>query len=299
MSDPGNIYHYNTEDGFPTLSHTAVFAVFFGLFTVAHIIQAGWKKQWWLYATLVIFGLMEVIGWAARCTDSRTGYIIQSSLLVIAPCFLTAFIYYDLANVLRLYGPYSIMPSKTTGIVYITLDVLCILIQAAGGGLAASASSSNQSNGADAADRVNLGSNVVLAGIALQLVVVLVYSCFLGEFVVRYYTNRPVKRERPPAAVIRLSSREQLKLKVRLVMLCIITTLVIWRSAFRVAELNAGWEGDLMRNQDAFDTCDGMPMLLCLAVSSLLHIGWLNPDPSMMRNRNHASYSSEGKHELV
>lgn len=66
MSDPGNIYHYNTEDGFPTLSHTAVFAVFFGLFTVAHIIQAGWKKQWWLYATLVIFGLMEVIGWAGE-----------------------------------------------------------------------------------------------------------------------------------------------------------------------------------------------------------------------------------------
>lgn len=68
----------------------------------------------------------------------------------------------------------------------------------------------------------------------------------------------------------------------------------------RVRELNGGWEGDLMRNQDAFDTCDGMPMLLCLVVSSFLHIGWLNPEPSMMRNKNQGSYSSsEGKHELV
>lgn len=64
MSDNTNLYHYDTEDGFPTLSHAVTFTVFFALFTAAHIIQAGWKKQFWLYGTIVIFGLLEVIGWA-------------------------------------------------------------------------------------------------------------------------------------------------------------------------------------------------------------------------------------------
>ena len=55
-----------------------------------------------------------------------------------------------------------------------------------------------------------------------------------------------------------------------------------------------------MSNQLAFDLCDGMPMLLCLVISSVLHIGWLNPEPSMLRVENHSSFaSSDGKHELV
>ncbi|TIA85428.1 hypothetical protein E3P99_03993 [Wallemia hederae] len=298
MSDPSSIYGYNTEDGFPDRSHTIPLTVFFGLFTAAHIVQAGWKRQWWLYATTVIFGLMEVIGWAARCSHSRTGYIIQTSLLVIAPCFLTAFIYVDLSNILRLYGPrFGHLSPKVARWIFVTLDIITILVQAGGGGIAASASSGDAE---DSADRVTLGSHIVLAGIVLQLVVVIVYSGFLGEFVYRYYTNKAIRRSRPQAAVIRLSSREQLKLKLRLASSVSITVLVLWRSAFRVAELNAGWEGDIMSNQLAFDLCDGMPMLLCLVISSVLHIGWLNPEQSMMRVGNHSSFaSSEGKHELV
>ncbi|TIB97171.1 RTA1-domain-containing protein [Wallemia mellicola] len=219
MSDNSSAYNYDTEDGFPTLSATVTFTVFFALFTAAHIIQAGWKKQFWLYGTIVIFGLLEVIGWAARCTHARTGYIIQTSLLVISPCFLTAFIYYDLKHVIHLYGPkYSLLPAKTAGWLFIVIDIICILIQAAGGGIAASASSGNSDDPEGSADTMKLGSHIVLAGIILQLVTVFVYSCFLAEFCFRYYTNKAARSTYTTAAVIRLSSREQLKLKLRLEM---------------------------------------------------------------------------------
>ncbi|TIB81342.1 RTA1-domain-containing protein [Wallemia mellicola] len=300
MSDNSSAYNYDTEDGFPTLSATVTFTVFFALFTAAHIIQAGWKKQFWLYGTIVIFGLLEVIGWAARCTHARTGYIIQTSLLVISPCFLTAFIYYDLKHVIHLYGPkYSLLPAKTAGWLFIVIDIICILIQAAGGGIAASASSGNSDDPEESADTMKLGSHIVLAGIILQLVTVFVYSCFLAEFCFRYYTNKAARSTYTTAAVIRLSSREQLKLKLRLGMLSTISVLVLWRSAFRVAELNGGWEGELMQNQDAFDANDGVPMLLSLIVCSFLHIGWLNPEKEMIRSKQDSYTSTEDKHELV
>ena len=69
MADAENLYGYDTQDGFPNKSHAIPLTVFFALFTAAHIFQAGWKRQWWLYATTVVFGLMEVIGWAGRLTN--------------------------------------------------------------------------------------------------------------------------------------------------------------------------------------------------------------------------------------
>ena len=56
---------------------------------------------------------------------------MQSALLVIAPCFLTAFIYVDFSTVLRLYGPsYGHLSPKFARWVYVVADAICILIQA-------------------------------------------------------------------------------------------------------------------------------------------------------------------------
>lgn len=49
---------------------------------VLHVFQAGRSRAWWLFPTLVIAGVAEVVGWVARTKSSydataRLGYIIQ------------------------------------------------------------------------------------------------------------------------------------------------------------------------------------------------------------------------------
>lgn len=42
-------------------------------------------------------------------------------------------------------------------------------------------------------------------------------------------------------------------------------------------ELKNGWDGTVIKDQAAFDTNDGMPMVIAAWVSGILHIGLLTP----------------------
>lgn len=77
------------------------------------------------------------------------------------------------------------------------------------------------------------GSNVMLAGIAIQFACIIFYSYFLIEFIVRYYKGWPVNAERQDAiAIDPQSSLNQKKLALRLTMLGVISFLIIWRGEY-------------------------------------------------------------------
>ena len=78
------------------------------------------------------------------------------------------------------------------------------------------------------------GSNVMLAGIAVQFACIIIYSFFFIEFCVRYYRNLPVKSHREqPIAVDPESPKNQKKLALRLTILGLMTFLIIWRGERR------------------------------------------------------------------
>lgn len=88
------------------------------------------------------------------------GFKIQIVCLIIAPSFLAAGIYLTLKHIVMALGPeHSRLKPRLYTWIFISCDALSIVIQAVGGGIAASSDGS-------AADT---GGNIMVAGIAIQV----------------------------------------------------------------------------------------------------------------------------------
>lgn len=159
----GTIYGYA-----PNLGVNAFFAGFFG---IAFILQLafGIRYKTWTYMIGVGLGcLAECIGYIGRImmhnnAYNDTGFIIQVVLLIFAPAFLAAGIYLTLKHVVIQFGEEwsRVRPAWYTYI-FITCDITSLLMQSAGGALAATAD-----RGAKAAD---IGTDLMIAGIIWQVI---------------------------------------------------------------------------------------------------------------------------------
>lgn len=83
----------------------------------------------------------------------------QIATLIIAPVFLTAGWYILLGHLIRFLGPqYGRLYHRTYALIFVTADVACLVVQAIGGGAAASA---------DNSEDAEKGANVMVAGVFL------------------------------------------------------------------------------------------------------------------------------------
>lgn len=71
-------------------------------------------------------------------------------------------------------------------IIFVTGDVLSLLVQSAGGGIAASAKTN---------DAANMGAYIMVAGVDIQMLILLAYSYVFIDFIWRYSRNRPIRRQ--------------------------------------------------------------------------------------------------------
>lgn len=74
---------------------------------------------------------------------------------------------------------YSVLKPMWYSYFFITADVVSLLIQAAGGGIASVASSSHKDS--------SVGTNIMIAGIAAQVVAMTIFLVFWFEFLNRLY----------------------------------------------------------------------------------------------------------------
>ncbi|KAJ9108611.1 hypothetical protein QFC19_002329 [Naganishia cerealis] len=100
-------------------------------------------NYWWILATLVPGGLLEIVGWAGRYWSSQNvlniqPFLMQITTLILAPCFFSAFDYTLLGLCIKHLGEeYSLLNSKWYMILFVIADVISLVIQAVGGGRAA------------------------------------------------------------------------------------------------------------------------------------------------------------------
>jgi len=117
--------------------------------------------------------------------------------------------------------------------VFIPLDILCLTLQAAGGGL------STQSDGSSAAG-VNLG----LAGLSLQVAVIFAFIALSIQYAFRYAHDIRVGKVSSGGFDARF------KLFVTFISLAILVIFV--RCVFRIYELSEGYSGSAFHDQGAF-----------------------------------------------
>ncbi|GJJ07099.1 hypothetical protein Clacol_001299 [Clathrus columnatus] len=179
---PTSLYGY-----IPTRWICITFLALFGVTTVIHLFQALFIKprKYWIIPTLALCGIGEIIGWSGRLWNSinsvnRNAYLIQDVVKSLIA---------ELADLK----------------IFITIDVVSLVVQAAGGGIASGNSLS----------AAKLGGDIVLVGIIFQLsqflslrlpyliftvlwtVALLFFTALAIEVIYRFRSKKPMKRYAP------------------------------------------------------------------------------------------------------
>ncbi|KJA14175.1 hypothetical protein HYPSUDRAFT_49380 [Hypholoma sublateritium FD-334 SS-4] len=263
----------------PTRSVAFVFLALFGISTAIHIGQAIKYRMWFLFLTVILCGAIELLGWSGRLWStynvlSQPAFSIEITGTIIAPTPLLAANFVILGRIIRRLGPeYSRLRPRLYTIIFTSSDVISLVVQALGGGVA---------SGANSDSVATTGANIILAGIIIQLVIIVIYGILATEFYVRYTSaeSRLTKESIDGA-----QSTPRAPLTRDIVIMCLAlalsTSLLLIRAIYRVAELADGWLGPVMTNQVAFIVLDGVMVVIAMYTINLAHPGrLLKPEPA-------------------
>ncbi|KAJ7245614.1 RTA1 like protein-domain-containing protein [Mycena haematopus] len=251
----------------PTEYVCTLYVGLFALSTILHIGQATYYRLWWLFPSVIFAGVMETVGWAGRVWSSKTpqmfqAYEMQIVCTVMGPTPLAAANFIILGRIINLLSPgYSRMSPKLYMILFLCCDVISLVIQAIGGGMAATA----VNEGKDP----TLGGNVMLGGIIFQTVTIYVFVLCAVEFLVRYLNNWPLGSSASGKTQVTLGP----KIKLLLCALGFTTTCLFIRAVYRVIELSDGWSGRIIQTQVYFNVLDGAMITLAMFTINIAHPG--------------------------
>lgn len=282
----------------PTKWICYLFVVLFSISTLAHLVQAFWFKRWFLLATAVLCGVGEIAGWAGRLWSSYDvlagdAFMIQICCTIISPTFLVAANFIILSSIIRHLGEqYSRLSPRLYTIIFCGCDVISLIVQGTGGGIASSA---------DDHDGTTLGANIMLGGIAFQLASIVVYTACALEFAIRYKTKRPipgrvaspapefVELERNASLGSTLAQTQQpkdgemslsadlRKVKIMGGALAFSTVAILIRSVYRLIELADGWDGTVITTEWYFNVFDAAMIVLAIYTLNFIHPGIFLP----------------------
>ncbi|KAJ5465236.1 RTA1 like protein-domain-containing protein [Penicillium daleae] len=160
-----------------------------------------------------------------------------------APVFFCAAIYVTLAQTINHYSPkLARFPPRYLYWVFIPSDIISLGLQGAGGGLSASSSGSSQ-----------IGVDIAMAGLILQVVMLFVFLGLFSDFVIRYLSSDSARN---------IGTRG--KLFFGFLLLAVLTTLA--RCIFRADELKEGYtSGSLISNEGLFIGLEGVLIVVARA----------------------------------
>ncbi|KAI0255341.1 RTA1 like protein-domain-containing protein [Lactifluus subvellereus] len=245
-----------------------VCAMFIALFSLSSTIRF---RVWWLFPTAVLCGLLEVIGWSGRLWSSKNPFlyepfIMQISTTIVAPTPLVAANFIILGRITRRLGPqFCRLSPRWYTILFLSSDIVALVVQSIGGGIASGT-------------QLVLGGHIALGGIALQLVVLILYSALAAEFLVRFALDRPVRHIRDSEGGITDNPRcgtVNTSTKRMLFGMSVMTVLLLTRSIYRTIELSGGWDGKVISTQWLFNVFDGAMVVLAMFTLNVFHPGVL------------------------
>ncbi|KAG9023505.1 hypothetical protein FS837_005765 [Tulasnella sp. UAMH 9824] len=237
---------------------------------------------------MVTGGVGEIIGWAGRTWSSRNyandnAFYMNICCTIIAPSFMTAAMFIMMGRIIHLVGTeYSRLKPRTYSILFISADLVALVVQAVGGAAAASAETPEGSE---------RGANIMVAGIIVQMAAITIYCVIQGDYLWRVLTERPVRPSSSGVVTPRsdiegasnnltlekeaVSGRARLTPNIRnmLLGLGISTVFIYIRSIYRTIELLDGWNGPVYVNERLFNSLDGMPIFVAMFVLNVFHPG--------------------------
>jgi len=221
--------------------------------------------------------LVQQIGLCLGCIGEAVGYggrimmyndvfdddafIIQICCLIIAPAFVSAGIYLTLKHIVIIFGEqWSRLPPVWYTRIFITGDIFSLVLQGAGGGLASTADPGS--------DLQDIGTNLMIAGVIFQVVILAFFAWFLTEYVVRTYRRRDQLSDES-MALFQEKSFQCFMGAILVAFVCIFV-----RCVYRIPELTGGWRSELMRHELEFIVLEGVMIVIAVAVLTVCHPGY-------------------------
>ncbi|KAI0282477.1 RTA-like protein [Russula aff. rugulosa BPL654] len=233
------------------------------------------SRFWWLFPSAIFCGVLELVGWSGRLWSSTTLSKLHGPVcpfgneLVVAPTPLVAANFILLGRIVRRLGPqYSRLTPRRYTIIFVSCDIIALLVQAMGAGIA---------SGSIRLDHYR--KLIYMCGTYLHRYrggLTLYASSFhhrvlyiAAEFLVRYTHDQPVRRLAPVQGEV-LRGRTDKRLHC---MLQAMITMTIFIDYLRVVEFADGWNGKVISTQWVFNVFDGIMIVLAMYTLNIFHPG--------------------------
>ncbi|OWT39239.1 hypothetical protein J008_03205 [Cryptococcus neoformans] len=297
MPSASDQYSLTSPYGYtPTEWVTIVFIVLFSVSGALHLVQATIFKYWIVFPTIAVGIALEIIGWAGRYWSNQNilynpPFLMQIITLIIAPVFFSAWDYTILGIAIQNLGrQYSMLAPKAYVALFVTCDVISLILQAVGGGWAASSDFPVP----------KAPTNIMVAGIIFQLVSMIIFSLLACDFMYRAWRKKPYQRkvrqvvdepigETGSGATEGTEGSEGEKFDeversavVRgwwwvMAGTAICSLMIIIRGVYRSVELVQGWNGYVISREVYQDCLDGIPMFIAVLSINVFHPGFFLP----------------------
>lgn len=301
-----NLYDYN-------LSRPANI-IYFALFTILffYFLAMSFRNRYtWFNVTFTCGYCLEFMGFLGRIlafTDwtNINYFLLQFVCLTIAPAFIMAGIYFTFGQLIVIHGrQYSRLKPMWYTYLFITCDVLSLVIQAIGGGIASKLTKQHKD--------AKTGTNIMIAGIAFQVIAMTVFLFFWFLFVHKiYFQDTNPKDKSTPAPQLSSPLRKKgfgnymkmlintsaarnyklnelekfynpkyLSIRARKLTtfypfaMSVATIVVYIRCVYRVVELAQGWKGYLVTTEVFLMILDALMIGICGIIFVVYHPFWV------------------------
>jgi hypothetical protein len=277
----------------PALGVNSFFVALFSICFIVQVAYGSLRRTWTFMLALAVATFGEAIGYAGRVMMndnpwSDAGFKMQICCLVLAPSFLAAGIYLTLKHVVLYCGPeHSRLKPRLYPWIFIGCDLGSIILQACGGGVAASA---GDRGGERNQILLDAGNGLIIAGIGFQIATMTVCFLLMIDYYVRFRkakkhlnnsdgvfsTETDWEKNRNNSKV-----RRNFRLFVAAVAVAFTTTLL--RCVYRMPEMaglrngDRGWGNELMRKENEFLLLDGMMIAIACVLLTVFHPGYFFP----------------------
>ncbi|KAK9364243.1 RTA1 like protein-domain-containing protein [Lipomyces starkeyi] len=236
--------------------------ILFAIAWVMHTVLAIYYRQIWFCTCMFVANGLEAGGYIARYMSSSNpytygNYVAQSVLLIFAPAFFMAGIYYLLGEVSVIWGiRYARRTPKYSS------PLMCLV------------------SSFRVADHVLPGTAIMIGGLGFQVAATLLFMLLCLDYYLRIRNHRRLAGQSlssfAPSWELNIESEQQGKQRKAKVFLCAVAAavlLVFVRSVYRVVELSTGWSGYLMTEEGYFLVLDGLMVALASWIMWIFHPG--------------------------
>jgi len=271
----------------PNLGSSYFFAIAFGLCTIAAGGLGIWKRTWTFSAAITLGLLLETLGYIGRILlydnpwDSGA-FQLQICAIILAPTLICVSVYLTLKHVALTINPaLSRIPPPWYPRIFLPADLSCLILQAIGGGLAAAAGSDNMK-------LLDAGNNMIIAGIVLQVVVLLIFGILGFDYWLR--AKKFIHHDNPAPESLAVWHDKKFRMFGIAVMGAF--TVIFVRCIYRIAEMSGGWGSEIMQHEESFLVLDPTMIFIATYLLTIFHPGIFFPQ---MRNGHGKSKTAAGE----